>query len=66
MEEKLAILKLSFIVGGLDFQNMFSNWKSLSNDHDMDIFFADPTCPGQPGLNEHSNGLLGDTAYPNK
>lgn len=36
----------------------FSNWKSLSNTHDIDIFFADPGCPGQRGLNEHSNGLL--------
>ncbi|CAN2924741.1 hypothetical protein SDNOR2018_01647 [Streptococcus dysgalactiae] len=34
------------------------NWKSLSNEHDIDIFFADPGCPGQRGLNEHSNGLL--------
>ncbi|RRA59890.1 IS30 family transposase, partial [Streptococcus agalactiae] len=24
----------------------------------IDIFFADPGCPGQRGLNEHSNGLL--------
>ena len=36
----------------------FSNWKSLSNDHDIDIFFPSPGCPGQHGLNEHSNGLL--------
>ncbi|WP_438835286.1 IS30 family transposase [Streptococcus pluranimalium] len=36
----------------------FSNWKSISNKHDIDIFFADPGCPGQRGLNEHSNGLL--------
>lgn len=36
----------------------FSNWKSISNDYDIDIFFADPGCPGQRGLNEHSNGLL--------
>lgn len=36
----------------------FSNWKSISNAHDIDIFFADPGCPGQRGLNEHSNGLL--------
>lgn len=34
------------------------NWKSLSNEHDIDIFFADPGCPGHRGLNEHSNGLL--------
>lgn len=36
----------------------FSNGKSLSNDHDIDMFFADPSCPGQRGLNERSNGLL--------
>ena len=36
----------------------FSNWKSISNAHDIDIFFADSGCPGQRGLNEHSNGLL--------
>lgn len=36
----------------------FSNWKTLSNDHDIDIFFADPGTPSQRGLNEHSNGLL--------
>lgn len=36
----------------------FSNWKSISNQNDIDIFFADPGCPGQRGLNEHSNGLL--------
>ncbi|MGT2828060.1 IS30 family transposase, partial [Streptococcus himalayensis] len=36
----------------------FSNWKSLSNEYDIDIFFSDPGCPGQRGLNEHSNGLL--------
>lgn len=36
----------------------FSNWKSISNQQDVAIFFADPGCPGQRGLNEHSNGLL--------
>ena len=36
----------------------FSNWKSISNVHDIDIFFADLGCPEQRGLNEHSNGLL--------
>lgn len=36
----------------------FSNWKRIPNENDIDIFFADPGCPGQRGLNEHSNGLL--------
>ena len=42
----------------------FSNWKSISNVHDIDIFFADPGCPGQRGLNEHSNGLLRRNGLP--
>lgn len=36
----------------------FSKWKTISNAHDNDIFFVDPGCPGQGGLNEHSNSLL--------
>ncbi|MGX6979687.1 IS30 family transposase [Vagococcus elongatus] len=36
----------------------FSNWKSVSNQQDIDIFFADPGTPSQRALNEHSNGLL--------
>ena len=42
----------------------FSNWKSISNAHDIDIFFADPGCPGQRGLNEHSKGLLRRNGLP--
>lgn len=42
----------------------FSNWKSISTAHDIDIFVADPGCPGQRGLNEHSNGLLRQNRLP--
>ncbi|WP_438835258.1 IS30 family transposase [Streptococcus pluranimalium] len=42
----------------------FSNWKSISNQNDIDIFFADPGCSGQRGLNEHSNGLLRRHGFP--
>ncbi|KAA1039541.1 IS30 family transposase [Macrococcus equipercicus] len=36
----------------------FSSWKSISNQHDISIFFADPGTLSQRGLNEHSNGML--------
>ena len=35
-----------------------------STTHDIDIFFVDPGCPGQRGLNEHSNGLLRRNGLP--
>lgn len=44
----------------------FSNWKSLSNQQDISILFADPGCPSQRGLNEHSNGLLRKDGLPKK
>src|SRR5699024_2782196 len=42
----------------------FSNWKNLSNQQDISIFFADLRCPSQRGLNEHSNGLLRKDGLP--
>lgn len=42
----------------------FSNWKSISNQQDIDIYFADPGTPSQRGLNEHSNGILRRNGLP--
>ncbi|GAA4063792.1 IS30 family transposase [Amphibacillus indicireducens] len=42
----------------------FSNWKSISNDQDLDIYFADPGTPSQRALNENSNGLLRKDGLP--
>lgn len=36
----------------------FSNCMNISNKNDINIFFADPGCPPQRGLNENSNRLL--------
>lgn len=44
----------------------FSDWKEISHQEDVDIFFADPGCPGQRGLNENSNGLLRRGGLPKK
>lgn len=30
----------------------------MGNEQDISVFFADPGCPSQHFLNEHSNGLL--------
>src|SRR5699024_12292459 len=42
----------------------FSNWKTISNKQDIDIYFADPGTPSQRGLNEHSNHLLRTSGLP--
>ncbi len=36
----------------------FSNWKSLSNQHVIAFYFADPGTPSQRALKEQSNSLL--------
>lgn len=36
----------------------------MSNDNDVDIYFADPGTPSQRALNEHSNGLLRNDGLP--
>lgn len=42
----------------------FSNWKAISNKHDLAIYFADPGTPSQRALNENSNGLLRKDGLP--
>ncbi|WP_208559100.1 IS30 family transposase [Marinilactibacillus kalidii] len=42
----------------------FSNWKSICNQHDVSIYFADPGTPSQRALNENSNGLLRRNGLP--
>ncbi|EGO8270602.1 IS30 family transposase, partial [Enterococcus faecalis] len=39
-------------------------WKAISNQHDIDIYFADPGTPSQRPLNENSNGILRRNGLP--
>ncbi len=36
----------------------FSNWASIEQRLNCDVYFADPYCAWQKGSNENSNGLL--------
>lgn len=42
----------------------FSNWKTISNKQDINIYFADPGTPYQRGLNGNSNGSLWKSGLP--
>lgn len=42
----------------------FSNWKSISNTHDIDIYFTDPGTLSQRTINENSNGILRKNGLP--
>lgn len=44
----------------------FSNWKEICNAHDISIYFADPGCPSQRGLNENTNGILRRNGLPKR
>ena len=47
-----------------DCDKEFSNWKSIGNNHDIDIYFADLGTPSQRALIENSNGLLRKNGMP--
>ncbi|GEL67116.1 hypothetical protein MPS01_12710 [Marinilactibacillus psychrotolerans] len=48
----------------LDRGKAFSNWKAISNQQDVAIYFADLGTPSQRSLNEQSNGLLRRNGLP--
>lgn len=39
-------------------------WKTISNQNDVVIYFADPGTPAQRALHEHSNGLFRKDGLP--
>lgn len=41
----------------------FSNWKYLSNQQDIAIYFADSGTLSQLEINEYSNGLIYTSSY---
>lgn len=42
----------------------FPDWKNVSNEQDIDIYFADLGTPSQRALNENPNGLLRKNELP--
>lgn len=49
-----------------DCSKEFSNWQSISNLNDIDIYFADPETPSQRGLNGNSNDSLRKDGLPKR
>lgn len=59
-----SIPKFMFKSIKFDCGKEFSNWKSISNQQGVAIYFADPGTPSQRALNENSNGLLRRNGLP--
>ncbi len=59
-----SLKKLLLNLLRLTVEKEFSNWKAISNQHDIDIYFADPGTPSQRPLNENSNGILRRNGLP--
>ena len=60
----LASLKTSLNLLRLTVEKNFLTGKAISNQHDIDIYFADPGTLSQRPLNENSNGILRHNGLP--